>query len=57
MQKKKEKEINNVEQEKRNNYMANISAKDVYKLRDLTGLGVMDCKKALEESEGDSIKL
>lgn len=44
MQKKKEKEINNVEQEKRNNYMANISAKDVYKLRDLTGLGVMDCK-------------
>jgi elongation factor Ts len=33
--------------------MANISAKDVYKLRDLTGLGVMDCKKALEESEGD----
>mgnify|MGYP001160556517 CR=1 FL=1 len=53
MQKKKEKEINNVEQEKRNNYMANISAKDVYKLRDLTGLGVMDCKKALEEAEGD----
>ncbi|HXK90883.1 MAG TPA: elongation factor Ts, partial [Bacteroidales bacterium] len=33
--------------------MSNISAKDVYKLRDLTGLGVMDCKKALEEAEGD----
>jgi elongation factor Ts len=45
--------VKNIEQEKRNNFMANISAKDVYKLRDLTGLGVMDCKKALEEAEGD----
>ena len=33
--------------------MANISAKEVYKLRDLTGAGVMDCKKALVESDGD----
>jgi len=33
--------------------MANISAQDVYKLRDLTGAGVMDCKNALVESEGD----
>ncbi|PKP05418.1 MAG: elongation factor Ts [Bacteroidetes bacterium HGW-Bacteroidetes-6] len=33
--------------------MANISAADVYKLRDLTGAGVMDCKGALVESEGD----
>jgi elongation factor Ts len=33
--------------------MANYSAVDVKKLRDLTGSGMMDCKKALEESEGD----
>jgi elongation factor Ts len=33
--------------------MANISAADVKRLRDLTGAGMMDCKKALEASEGD----
>jgi elongation factor Ts len=33
--------------------MANFSAADVKKLRDLTGAGMMDCKKALEESDGD----
>ena len=33
--------------------MANITAADVYKLRDMTGVGVMDCKKALIEAEGD----
>jgi elongation factor Ts len=33
--------------------MANYTAADVKKLRDLTGSGMMDCKKALEESEGD----
>ena len=33
--------------------MANISAADVKKLRDLTGAGMMDCKKALEEADGD----
>ncbi|MDI6909074.1 translation elongation factor Ts [Nocardioides sp.] len=33
--------------------MANISAADVKKLRELTGAGMMDCKKALEEAEGD----
>ncbi|MBN2729836.1 MAG: elongation factor Ts [Bacteroidales bacterium] len=33
--------------------MANITAADVYKLRDMTGVGVMDCKKALVEAEGD----
>lgn len=33
--------------------MANITAQDVYKLRDMTGAGVMDCKKALVESDGD----
>lgn len=31
----------------------NISAQDVKKLRDLTGAGMMDCKKALSESNGD----
>jgi elongation factor Ts len=30
-----------------------ISAKDVKKLRDMTGAGMMDCKKALTETEGD----
>jgi elongation factor Ts len=33
--------------------MANYTAADVKKLRDLTGAGMMDCKKSLEESEGD----
>ena len=33
--------------------MANITAADVKKLRDLTGAGVMECKKALEEAGGD----
>ncbi|MBI2245128.1 MAG: elongation factor Ts [Nocardioides sp.] len=33
--------------------MANISAADVKKLRELTGAGMMDCKKALEEADGD----
>jgi elongation factor Ts len=33
--------------------MANFSAADVKKLRELTGAGMMDCKKALEESDGD----
>jgi elongation factor Ts len=32
--------------------MANYTAADVKKLRDLTGSGMMDCKKALEESDG-----
>ena len=30
-----------------------ISAADIKKLRDMTGAGMMDCKKALNESEGD----
>ncbi|NNK81566.1 MAG: elongation factor Ts [Flavobacteriaceae bacterium] len=33
--------------------MTKISAADVKKLRDATGAGMMDCKKALVESEGD----
>ena len=30
-----------------------ISAADVKKIRDTTGAGMMDCKKALVEAEGD----
>ena len=33
--------------------MSDISAKDVKALRDLTGAGMMDCKKALQETGGD----
>ena len=33
--------------------MANITAADVKKLRDITGAGIMDCKKALQEADGD----
>jgi elongation factor Ts len=33
--------------------MANYTAADVKKLREMTGSGMMDCKKALEETSGD----
>ncbi len=33
--------------------MADVSAKDVAALRKLTGAGMMDCKQALAENEGD----
>ena len=33
--------------------MAEVSAKDVAALRKATGAGMMDCKKALEETDGD----
>src|SRR3712207_4055745 len=33
--------------------MADISAKDVKALRDQTGAGMMECKNALVESDGD----
>jgi len=33
--------------------MANISTADVKRLRELTGAGMMDCKRALDESDGD----
>ena len=36
--------------------MAEISAKLVKELRDKTGAGMMDCKKALAESQGDMTK-
>ncbi len=36
--------------------MANITAKDVADLRKITGVGMMDCKKALVEADGDTEK-
>ena len=33
-----------------------ISTEDVLKLRQRTGLGMMDCKRALEEAAGDAEK-
>lgn len=36
--------------------MATITAKDVNELRQITGAGMMDCKKALEQAEGDRDK-
>jgi translation elongation factor EF-Ts len=33
--------------------MANITAAEVKKLRDATNLGMMECKKALVETDGD----
>ncbi|MEM9947485.1 MAG: elongation factor Ts, partial [Cyanobacteria bacterium P01_D01_bin.36] len=36
--------------------MAGISAKQVKELRDKTSAGMMDCKKALQETDGDMEK-
>ena len=36
--------------------MADVSAKDVAALRKVTGAGMMDCKKALQETAGDMEK-
>ena len=33
--------------------MADISLADIKKLRDMTSAGMMDCKKALTEAEGE----
>ncbi len=33
--------------------MVNITAADIKRLRELTGAGMLDCKNALEEAEGD----
>ena len=33
-----------------------ITTEDIKKLRDATGLSVMECKKALDEAEGDQAK-
>jgi elongation factor Ts len=37
----------------RNNLNVTIKPEDVKRLRDKTGAGIMDCKRALEESDGD----
>lgn len=36
--------------------MATFTAKDVQSLREITGVGMMDCKKALTEADGDMDK-
>ena len=36
--------------------MANFTAKDVMALREATGAGMMDCKKAMVEADGDTTK-
>ncbi|MET0712984.1 MAG: elongation factor Ts, partial [Jiangellaceae bacterium] len=33
--------------------MANVTAAEVKRLRDATGAGMMDAKKALEETDGE----
>ena len=33
--------------------MANVTPKDIKELRDMTGCGMMDCKRALEEADGN----
>jgi len=34
----------------------NISASDIKEIRELTGAGMLDCKKALVENEGEKDK-
>ena len=36
--------------------MASFTAADIKNLREMTGVGMMDCKKALTESDGDMDK-
>ena len=36
--------------------MANVTASDVKELREMTGAGMLDCKKALQENEGEKEK-
>ncbi|HJU57425.1 MAG TPA: translation elongation factor Ts [Actinomycetota bacterium] len=36
--------------------MGEISAEQVKALRELTGAGMMDCKRALQEADGDAVK-
>ena len=33
--------------------MASFTAADIKNLREMTGVGMMDCKKALEATDGD----
>ena len=35
------------------NKMANVSVKEIKELMTATGVGMMDCKKALVEADGD----
>jgi elongation factor Ts len=51
--KKAEKRQTSLEGTTEGTTMADISAKLVKELRDKTGAGMMDCKKALAETEGD----
>ena len=36
--------------------MANISMDTIKELRERTGIGIMECKKALQEADGDMDK-
>ena len=45
-----------LQKQKKAHRMTEITAKDVKELRDLTGAGMMDCKKALGEASGDMEK-
>lgn len=45
--------IREVETQRDNTSMADISAKTVKELRERTGAGMMDCKRALQETDGD----
>ncbi|MEE0203804.1 MAG: elongation factor Ts, partial [Oscillospiraceae bacterium] len=36
--------------------MASFTAADIKNLREMTGVGMMDCKKALVEADGDMDK-
>lgn len=33
--------------------MSKVSLEDIQKLRSMTSMGMLDCKKALEQAEGD----
>ena len=45
-----------IEQKNRKETMPKFTAADIKALREETGAGMMDCKKALEESDGDMAK-
>jgi elongation factor Ts len=45
-----------LQQKKRVHKLANYTAEDVKKLREATAAGMLDCKKALDEADGDYAK-
>jgi elongation factor Ts len=45
-----------LQQKKRVHELANYTAEDVKKLREATAAGMLDCKKALDEADGDYAK-